>query len=158
MSALSERVAKHSNRFYDRMRHREAFAAARGEPSVLGFEALRGHKYCLLVTFRRSGEPVPTPVWFGLDREGRLYVRTESDAGKVKRIRADGRARVCPASVRGRPEGPLAEGTARILAPEERARAESALKANYGLGRRLYERLLGGALGADTTYLEVVPR
>jgi PPOX class probable F420-dependent enzyme len=46
----------------------------------------------LLVTFRRSGEPVPTPVWFGL-HEGRVYVESLADAGKVKRLRHDQRVR-----------------------------------------------------------------
>ena len=157
MSGLGQRLAKLSDRFYDGMRHRDAFAAARGEATAQGFQALRGHKYCLLVSFRRSGEPVPTPVWFGLDAEGRLYVRTEADAAKVKRIRANERVRVAPATVRGKPTGLLAEGSARVLPPAEEPRAESALRANYGLGRRLYEGMATGPLGVETVYLEVTP-
>jgi uncharacterized protein len=158
MSALGQRLAKLSDRFYDRMRDPRAQQAARGEAAAQGFDALRGHKYCLLVTYRRSGEPVPTPVWFGLDAEGRLYVNTEADSAKVKRIRADPRARVAPANVRGKPLGPLAEGSARVLASAaENARAEQALRSNYGLGRKLYEDVLGRALGVPTVYLEVTP-
>jgi PPOX class probable F420-dependent enzyme len=144
------------DRVYDRLRHGEAFAAAREEPTAHGFDALRGHKYCLLISFRRSGEPVPTPVWFGLDEEGRLFVRTEADAAKVKRIRADGRVRVAPATSRGKPTGPLAEGVGRVLGADEEGHAESALQANYGLGRRLYEGL-SEPLGVHTVYLEVTP-
>jgi PPOX class probable F420-dependent enzyme len=144
------------DRFYDRMRHRDAFAAARAEPTVHGFDALRGHKYCLLISFRRSGEPVPTPVWFGLDAEGRLFVRTEASAAKVKRIGADSRVRIAPANLRGKPAGPLAEGLARVLADDEEVHAESALQANYGLGRRLYEGM-SEPLGVRTVYLEVTP-
>jgi uncharacterized protein len=144
------------DRFYDRVRHRDAFAAAREEPSVHGFDGLRGHKYCLLISFRRSGEAVPTPVWFGLDADGRLFVRTDADAAKVKRIRADARVRIAPASARGKPTGSVAEGRARVLAGEDEAQAESALQANYGLGRRLYEGL-SGPLGVHTVYLEVTP-
>ena len=53
---------------YLRLRHRDAWSSASAEPlaAAAGFESLRGHEYCLLTTFRRSGEPVPTPVWFGL--------------------------------------------------------------------------------------------
>jgi PPOX class probable F420-dependent enzyme len=153
---IGQRLVALSDGFYDRMRHPAAAAAARGEPTVRGFDALRGRKYCLLVTYRRSGEPVPTPVWFGLDDDGRLYVRTESHAAKVKRIRADPRVRVAPSNVRGKPTGPLAEGSARVLAPEEHARAESALRANYGLERRLYERVFART-GVPLTYLEVSP-
>ena len=56
------------------------------DPAASGFEHLRGHKYCLLVTYKRNGEAVPTPVWFGL-AGGRLYLRSEADAAKVKRVR-----------------------------------------------------------------------
>jgi PPOX class probable F420-dependent enzyme len=153
---LGKRIVKLSDRFYDRMRHREAFTAAHAEPTAEGFDHLRAHKYCLLVSLRRSGEPVPTPVWFGLDAEGRLYVRTEADAGKVKRIGANARVRVAPADSRGRPKGPLAEGRARVLPREEEARAETALSANYGLFRRVYEAM-SRPLGVPLVYLEVAP-
>jgi len=153
MSA-GERLAAVSNRFYLRIRHPDAWrrATADGEGS---FEALRGHKYCLLVTFRRSGEPVPTPVWFGL-AEGRLYARSEAKVGKVKRIRNDARVLVAPCTVRGKPLGPATEGRARVLAREDEPRAEAALGSNYGLGRRLYERA-GERLGLHLVSLEVSP-
>ena len=155
--AVGQRLAALSNRFYDRMRHRDAYTAARGEAAAQGFDALRGHKYCLLVTYKRSGQPVPTPVWFGLDAEGRLFVRTETEAAKVKRIRNNPRVRVAPATVRGKPVGPLAEGSARVLDPAEHDRAERALRANYGLGRKIYEGVATGPLSVPATYLEVTP-
>jgi uncharacterized protein len=154
---LGERLASASNSFYDRMRHRDAYAAARGPATAGSFDALRGRKYCLLVTYKRSGDPIPTPVWFGLGDDGRLYVRTEAEAAKVKRISHDARVRVAPANVRGKPVGPVAEGTARVLPPDEHDRAERALQSNYGLGRRVYEGLASGPLGVATTYLEVTP-
>ena len=68
MSA-AERVSNGWNGFLGRIRH--PTAAEVNEAGTSGFDHLEGHKYCLLVTFRRSGEPVPTPVWFGLDgRQG----------------------------------------------------------------------------------------
>jgi uncharacterized protein len=142
-----------TNRVYDRVRHREAFVAAELPARIVGFAALRGHKDCLLVSFRRSGEPIPTPVWFGLAGD-RVYVRTAANVGKVKRIGRDPRVRVGPCGARGRPLGPLADGLARVLAADETGPAEAALRANYGLGRRLYERATGPA-GAETVYLEV---
>jgi uncharacterized protein len=139
---------------YDRMRDPAALEAARGGPTASGFGGLRGRKYCLLVSYRRSGEPVPTPVWFGLDDAERLYAQTESDAGKVKRVRANPRVLVGPANARGKPLGPLAEGVARVLASSERANAERVVQANYGLGRRVYEALFGSR-GDGSVYLEV---
>jgi PPOX class probable F420-dependent enzyme len=149
-------LVKLSDRFYDRLRHKEAFRAAAEPGTAKGFEALRGHKYCLLVTFRRSGESVPTPVWFGLDTEGRVYTRTEHDAGKVKRIRANPHVRVAPCNARGKPAGPMAEGTARIVPAGEEEHGEAAISANYGLGRKLYEGV-SGPLGVQLVYLEVSP-
>jgi PPOX class probable F420-dependent enzyme len=149
-------VASLLNRFYDLVRHPSARSLASARATVPGFEHLRGHKYCLLVTYRRTGEAVPTPVWFGLGGAS-LYVRTEADAAKVKRIRNDPRARVGPCTARGKPIGPPADGRARVLDDEaEIAAAEAALEANYGLGRKLYERASDG-LGVAAVYLEVTP-
>ncbi len=149
-------MASSLSRFYDSVRHPSAATLATERATVSGFEHLRGHKYCLLVTYKRNGEPVATPVWFGL-AGGRVYVRSESDGAKVKRIRNDPRARVGPCTARGKPLGPPAEGRARVLDDRADIRsAEAALEANYGLGRKLYERA-GGALGIDAVYLEVTP-
>jgi uncharacterized protein len=144
-------------RFYDRLRDPSSQVAARGEPTVEGFEGLRGHKYCLLVTYRRSGEPVPTPVWFGLDDAGCIYVRTPTGSGKVKRVRAGSRVLVGAANARGKPLGPLAKGSARVLQDAaERDDAERTVQANYGLGRRVFEALFASR-GEATTYLVVTP-
>ena len=121
-----------------------------------GFEHLQGHKYCLLVSYKRSGDPVPTPVWFGLG-DGKLYVRSEATVAKVRRIRNDPRVRVAPCTVRGKPLGRPADGRARVLDDaSDEEEAEAALRANYGLGRKIYEGA-GGALGAETVYLEITP-
>jgi PPOX class probable F420-dependent enzyme len=140
---------------YDRVRNPQAATAARAGASASDFGALRRHKYALLVTYRRSGEPVPTPVWFGLDGPERLYVRTGADAAKVKRVKANPRVLVGPSDARGKPLGPLCGGAARLVPAPERDHAESVLRASYGLGRRLYERLLGER--SPSTYLEVTP-
>jgi PPOX class probable F420-dependent enzyme len=145
------------NRFYDRIRHRAARGAVEGPALSGNFDSLRGHKYCLLVTFRRDGTGVPTPVWFGLDEAGRLYFRTGADVAKVRRLRSHPGVLVAPCTLRGKPLGSSVEGTARVLGAEEREHAEQAIQSNYGLGRRLYE---GGAdaVGGDEAYVEVAPR
>jgi PPOX class probable F420-dependent enzyme len=140
---------------YDRVRHPDSAAAAQAGPSASGFGALRGHEYALLVTYRRSGEPVPTPVWFGLDGSDRLYVKTGAAAAKVKRVRANPRVLVGPSDARGKPLGPLAPGAGRVVGEHERQHAESVLSSSYGLGRRIYERVAGARAPSD--YLEVTP-
>ena len=47
---------------------------------------LQGHKFIALSTYRKSGQPVVTPVWF-TQRDGKLYVWTGASSGKVKRLR-----------------------------------------------------------------------
>lgn len=143
---------------YLRMRHRDAWSSARADPvsPESGFQHLAGHSYCLLTTFRRNGEPVPTPVWFGL-AGGRLYFHTEAGVGKVKRIRANPNVRVAPCTGRGRPLGAPAEGRARILPPGDAARdAERAIASNYGLFRRLYESM-DRLVQSEFVYIEVAP-
>jgi PPOX class probable F420-dependent enzyme len=149
-------MASSLSRFYDSVRHPSADSLATVDSTVSGFEHLRGHKYCLLVTYKRAGDAVPTPVWFGLG-DRRLYLRSEAGAGKVKRIHNNPRVRLGPCTARGKPLGPPADGRARMLDEgSDIAVAEAALKANYGLGRRLYERA-GDALGIEVVYLEVTP-
>jgi PPOX class probable F420-dependent enzyme len=153
---VSENRLALQNRFYDRIRSRAAYRAAEGDAMNAGFESLRGHKYCLIVSFKRDGSAVPTPVWFGLDGKGRLYFRTGADVAKVRRIRRNPRVLVAPCTVRGKPLGASLEGTARVIATDERQHAEAAIQGNYGLGRRLYERMTD-AVGGDEAYVEVVP-
>jgi PPOX class probable F420-dependent enzyme len=106
------------------------------------------------VTYKRSGEPVPTPVWYGVDGDGRLYFRTYAPSVKVKRIRNDAHVRIAPCTVRGKPTGPAAEGAARVLPAVEEDSAERTIQAHYGLFRRAYERTAGDI---DAVYVEVVP-
>jgi hypothetical protein len=98
---------------------------------------------------------VPTPVWAA--RGGvHLYVRSERDAGKLKRLRNDPRLLVAPCTVRGRPLGAPFEARARMLAREEEPLAEAALVARYGLGRELFERTVD-VLRIDMCFLEITP-
>ena len=149
------RVEELSNRFYDRIRSGAARDAAQAATTG-NFDHVQGHKYALIVTFKRSGEAVPTPVWFGRDDTGRLYFRTGADVAKVRRIRNNPRVLVAPCTVRGKPRGPSVEGTARVVSEEEHDHAEAAIQSNYGLGRRLYEGT-GERFAGDLVYVEVVP-
>jgi hypothetical protein len=59
--------------------------------------------------------------------------------------------------VRGKPLGPPAEALGRVLErSSDQEHAEAALRANYGLGRKIYEGA-GGVLGTETVYLEITP-
>ena len=94
-------------------------------------------RYISLATYRLNGAEVATPVWFAA-ADGRLYVFTAVQSGKVKRLRHSQRARVSPSDARGRVRGEWREATARILTdPREIERAHAALQGKYGWQMRL---------------------
>lgn len=154
--SFAERMARLSNKFYDRMRSKAAFTISADDAVERDFEPLRGHKYATLVTFRKSGEAMPSPVWFGLDDAGRAYMHTMYDSGKVKRIKNNGKALIVASNTRGKPKGPVLAGIARVVPEEEWPHAEAALAAAYGTGRKIYQRALGDAEGIGT-YIEISP-
>jgi PPOX class probable F420-dependent enzyme len=112
-------------------------------------------KRALLVTYRRDGTPVPTPVW-AAESDGRLYVRSERSSGKLKRLRRDPRLLVAPCTVRGEPLGAPLEARARVLESADEHVAEQALERRYGLGRALFERAMD-VMRVDMCYLEITP-
>jgi PPOX class probable F420-dependent enzyme len=105
--------------------------------TAAGVGELDQHRYISLATFRLNGAEVATPVWFAA-ADGRLYVFTAEQSGKVKRLRHSPRARVAPSDARGRVRGVWCPASARILT-ERRAieRAQAALQAKYGWQMRV---------------------
>ncbi|RFU86535.1 PPOX class F420-dependent oxidoreductase [Streptomyces triticagri] len=99
----------------------------------MSLETLGRARYVSLTTYRRNGTAVPTPVWAAPDG-GELLVISKNDAGKVKRLRNDGRVEVVVCDLRGRiEEGAVrAQGTARLLDDAELPRVRKALARKYG--------------------------
>jgi PPOX class probable F420-dependent enzyme len=116
---------------------------------------LARHRHTLVVSFRRDGAPVATPVWGAL-ADGCLYVRVERSSGKVKRLRRDPRALLAPCTATGRHLGPPLRARARVLAAREEHIAERALAGRYGVVRALFERTMDIML-VDMCYLELIP-
>lgn len=92
------------------------------------------HKYVQLITFRKTGTPVGTPMWFGLDGSGKMYMQTNAASAKVKRLRNRPELEVMPSDSRGKPLGAAWRGTATVHGPQsEVARTSIALlKQHYG--------------------------
>jgi len=124
-------------------------------PRTGTLEEIARCKRTLLLTYRRDGTPVPTPVWAARAGEV-LYVRSERSSGKLKRLRRDERMLIAPCTVRGKPLGAALEATARVLGGEEEAAAEYALATRYGRGRALFERVMD-IMRVDMCYLEITP-
>lgn len=126
------------------------------QPRTGTVEQIAECKRALLVTYRRDGTPVPTPVWAAVGETGCIYVRSERASGKLKRLRNDARLLVAPCTVRGAPLGAPLEARARVLSPGDEAAAERALADRYGLGRELFERTMD-LLRVDMCFLQITP-
>lgn len=101
---------------------------------------LADSRFVQLTTFRRTGEPVPVPVWIAAD-DGWLLVTTPAGSGKVKRLRRDPRVTLMPCSRRGRttPGAQPVSGTAEIVSdPAEVQRAGRVFLAKYRLEYRIF--------------------
>ncbi len=119
------------------------------------FTVLHRHQYANLITFRKSGEAMKTPVWFAL-RDGKAYVMTTMNSGKVKRIRNNGRVLIGPADRGGRPLGPTVDARARLLPPEEAQVAREALDDKYGLMKALFD-FAANVSGTERAWIEIEP-
>ena len=113
------------------------FHAAAVRITMLGMAVpseIHGQKYISLATFRKTGEPVRTPVWFA-EENGRLYFMTSSKLGKYKRIRNNPKVTIAPCTIRGRIIGPEFPATIRILQPDEFQRTRQLINSKYWLAR-----------------------
>jgi len=94
-------------------------------------------RYVSLASYRRNGREVRTPVWLA-EVDGRYYLFSEGKAGKVKRIRANGRARLAACDLRGRVKSDWFEARGRIVSDVGRVeRAYAALRRKYGWQMRI---------------------
>ena len=116
------------------------------------------HRYVSLATFRRNGTEVATPVWFA-GADGKLYVFTAGDSGKVKRLRQSSRARIAPCDARGGLRGTWQDATARLITdPASIERARAAFRTKYGWQIRMLDLFsrLTGRIGRRA-WVEVTP-
>ena len=95
------------------------------------FASLRHEEFVVLTTFRTTGEPVPTTVWFA-EADGKIYITTLVHLKKVDRIRANPKVQLIPSDRIGNTHGTTLEAQARIMETNEFSRAQSALQKKYG--------------------------
>ena len=93
-------------------------------------------RYVSLTTYRKDGTGVATPVWHVVDG-GELFVVSDADAWKVKRIRNNSNVVVTVCSFRGKiaPGAPSAQGTARLLDETGTKTSRALLARKYVLSR-----------------------
>ena len=95
-------------------------------------QELAAERYVSLVTFRRNGTEVPTPIWVAA-YEGNLYAVTDGTSVKMKRLKANDRIRLAACDARGEVRGEWAEARGRRI--DDAAliqRAQQALESKYG--------------------------
>lgn len=89
-------------------------------------------QYLNLGTFRKTGVRVDTPVWFASDGN-MLYVLSNGQAGKIKRIRNSSRCEIAPCTMLGTLTGIWQASKAEIISDaDEILHAHMALKKKYG--------------------------
>lgn len=90
-------------------------------------------KYVSLVTFRKTGEPVATPVWFA-DLGGSFGVITDNNVGKVKRIRNNPKVTVQVCDVKGvvSADAQALSATARLVTGADAVKVRKAVGRKYG--------------------------
>ncbi len=121
---------------------------------------LTRESYISLATLRRNGQAVETPVWFA-PANGKLYVFSESKAGKMKRLKNDPTCRVAACDLRGKVHAEWIDGRAhRVEDAESVATAYDALRAKYGWLMRLtdfFSRLTGRYDARAIIEIELTP-
>jgi uncharacterized protein len=98
---------------------------------------LANEEFVSITTFKRDGTPVSTPVWVA-GENGNLFVISEADTWKVKRIRRDGHVRIAPCGARGAVKGEPVDAEATI--EPDTSTVEKLLARKYGWKYRAYMR------------------
>jgi PPOX class probable F420-dependent enzyme len=95
-------------------------------------------KYVSLVTFRKTGVEVRTPVWIA-PLDDKHYVFSEANAGKMKRLRNNPAVKMALCDVRGKILfDEWLDGEAKVLSdPEQLKAVYASFNRKYGLVMRL---------------------
>jgi len=103
-------------------------------------DSFTGEKYLNLRTYRKSGEAVPTPVWF-VQEGPTLYVRTGRQSGKVRRLTRHPGVDVAPCNYTGKLRDGWLSAQAQVVDGEIDAHIEGLLRRKYGFQKRLIDWL-----------------
>lgn len=107
---------------------------------------LADEKFVSFTTYRRSGEPIATPVWVVPVSDGRVGFWTAMGTGKTQRLAHTARVRVQPCDRRGR----VTAGTSPTEGTAEMVRSGTLFDEVHGRVRAKY--------GAMTTLTRLLAR
>lgn len=127
----------------------------------LPFTTIGEERFVSLTTFRKSGEPVSSPVWIASDGEA-LIVTTPAGSGKVKRLRNDTTVELRPCSRRGQVQDGASSitGTASVLStPADVQKLSEVFRDKYRLEYRIFMAIerLGRSGSKSRVILRIVP-
>ena len=120
-------------------------------------------KYVSLVSFKRDGTPVATPLWFVVDGD-RLLAITDAHSAKIKRIRRNPEVTVASCKPNGRVTGEPVAARAEILPPSELGPTQALIAHKYRVDRVLIlpvynfvQRLRGRRQSGEGAVLAITP-
>ena len=76
-------------------------------------ETFEKAKYINIQTYKKTGQPISTPVWF-IIKDNKIFFRTSHNSGKIKRIRNNNNVKFALCDIRGKIKGEWYEGIAKI--------------------------------------------
>ena len=76
-------------------------------------QSLETENYINLLTYKKNGEPVSTPVWF-IFEDKKIFIRTSDKSGKFKRIKNNKNVKFALCNIRGKIKGQWHNGLAKV--------------------------------------------
>ena len=98
-------------------------------------ETFEKAKYINIQTYKKTGQPISTPVWF-IIKDNKIFFRTSHNSGKIKRIRNNNNVKFALCDIRGKIKGEWYEGIAKIENDSDNSILFQINK-KYGLSSRL---------------------
>lgn len=98
-------------------------------------ETFEKAKYINIQTYKKTGQPISTPVWF-IIKDNKIFFRTSHNSGKIKRIRNNNNVKFALCNIRGKIKGEWYEGIAKIENDSDNSILFQINK-KYGLSSRL---------------------
>jgi PPOX class probable F420-dependent enzyme len=100
-------------------------------------DAILKAQYVAFTTYRRDETPVVTPVWAAAEGDS-LFIFSNPNAGKVKRVRNSSRATVAPCTATGTITGAALPAEAFLLSDDQMPKVWKLLVKKYGIAARLF--------------------
>jgi PPOX class probable F420-dependent enzyme len=142
-----------------RLRELGYVVGAVGTAATPALEPFVRQKTALLVTYRRDGTPVGTPLSVAVDGD-HAFIRSYERAWKTRRIRNNPQVELAPSTMRGKPTGPAIRARVRRLEGAEAREASRALRRKHPMlhGALVpFMHRVGRSKTGRTVHFELVP-